>query len=88
MRTIDNERAEYIDNGLNRYLERFIRRNIDRYSDRYSILFFARTKRNALRNSYRDGIEELKRIFRRLYVIHRLPIKRYLSQPTLSKNIL
>jgi len=87
MKTIDNERAEYINDDLNSFFEKYIQKNIDIYIEKYSKLFFSQKKQLDLENKYRDAIEELKKIFRKLYIIHLCPIKKSLSKPILLKNI-
>jgi len=87
MKTIDNERAEYINHNLISFFERYIQENKNLYYTNLSKLFFAEKKQNDLESNYRDAIEELKKAFRKFYVIHLCPIKKYLSKPILLKNI-
>jgi len=87
MKIIDNERAEYIEDILNSIFEKYVQNNKKDYIQKYSKLLFPFNKQNSLELKYRDSIEELKRFFRKLYVIHLCPIKKYLSTPKLLKNI-
>ncbi len=91
MKTIDNERAEYNDNNLNNFFVKYINKNMHNYKTKYRKLFFAQKKQNDLGgsdiNKDRDAIEELKRTFRKLYVMHLCPVKKSLSKPILLKNI-
>jgi len=91
MKVIDNERAEYNDNNLNKLFVKYINKNIDDYKNKYNKLFFAKNKQNDLGgldvNKDRNAIEELKKTFRKLYVMHLCPIKKSLSKPILLKNI-
>jgi hypothetical protein len=91
MKTIDNERAEYNDDNLNNFFVKYINKNIDEYRSKYTKLFFAQKKQDDLGgldiNKDRDAIEELKRTFRKLYVMHLCPVKKSLSKPILLKNI-
>ncbi len=87
MKSIDNERAEYIENDLIKSFEKYIKSNIEDYTNKFSILFFSEKKQNNLQENNRDSIEELKKVFRKLYVIHLCPIKKYLSKPSLLKSI-
>lgn len=91
MKTIDNERAEYNGDNLNNFFVKYINKNIDEYRTKYVKLFFAQKKQDDLGgsdiNKDRDAIEELKRTFRKLYVMHLCPVKKSLSKPILFKNI-
>ena len=91
MKTIDNERAEYNDDNLNNFFVKYIKKNIVDYTTKYKKLFFAKNKQNDLGgidiNKDRDAIEELKKTFRKLYVMHLCPVKKSLSKPILLKNI-
>jgi hypothetical protein len=91
MKTIDNERAEYNDDNLNNFFVKYIKKNIDDYTTKYRKLFFAKNKQSDLGgldiNKDRDAIEELKKTFRKLYVMHLCPVKKSLSKPILLKNI-
>ena len=91
MKTIDNERAEYNDDNLNNFFVKYIKKNINDYTTKYRKLFFAKNKQNDLGgsdiNKDRDAIEELKKTFRKLYVMHLCPVKKSLSKPILLKNI-
>jgi len=91
MKTIDNERAEYNDDNLNNFFVKYVNKNIDEYRSKYTKLFFAQKKQDDLGgldiNKNRDAIEELKRTFRKLYVMHLCPVKKSLSKPILLKNI-
>jgi len=65
MKTIDNERAEYINDNLNTFFEKYIKTKTNEDRDKYSKLFFSENKQFNLTNSdmnkYRDAIEELKK---------------------------
>ena len=91
MKTIDNERAEYNDDNLNNFFVKYIKKNINDYTTKYRKLFFAKNKQSDLGgsdiNKDRDAIEELKKTFRKLYVMHLCPVKKSLSKPILLKNI-
>lgn len=91
MKTIDNERAEYINDNLNSFFVTYVEKNIFDYRSKYSKLFFSQKKQSDLDgldiNKYRDAIEELKKTFRKLYVMHLCPVKKSLSKPILLKNI-